>query len=162
MKKILAAVAIGCLSLSGAAVAQTCTSAETLQNGATVNGDTCAATNQVNNWCGSSTPIGAAFDVAYQVDLEAVNTPSITVTPAAGYDVYLGLAQGSCTEAAGCPSDGEAESGGAGVAETITLPQQAAGTYFLLVTSVNTAGCGAFTVAPVSGLPVALQEFTII
>ena len=162
MKKILASAIVGCMMLSGVATAQTCTSAGTLTNGGSVPGDTCTSTNQVNTWCGSSTPVGAAFDLAYQVDLAATNSPSITVTPAAGFDVYIGLAQGTCTEAAGCPSNGEAESGGAGVAETITLPQQAAGTYFLLVTSVNTAGCGAFTVTPISGLPVTLQQFDII
>ena len=162
MKKILVPAIFGCMLLSGVATAQTCTSEETLHNGGSVSGDTCTSTNQVNNWCGSSTPVGAAFDRAYQVDLAATNAASITVTPAAGFDVYIGLAQGTCTEAAGCPSNGEAENGGAGVAETITLPQQAQGTYYLLVTSVNTAGCGAFTISPIAGLPVTLQNFDII
>jgi len=159
MKKTSLALGMGLLFASGAAFAQSCTSAGVLHNGQVTSGTTCGAGNQVGFWCGSTTPVGSAEDVAYTVNLAAVNSPSITAT--AGFpNLYIGLASGACAEASACASDSEAVAGAAGEAATITLPQQPSGTYYLLVTALG-SDCGTFSIDPISGLPVTLQQFSV-
>lgn len=159
MKKTSLALGVSLLLASGAAFAQTCTPVGELHNGEVAAGTTCGAGDQVAQWCGSTTPVGSAEDVAYTVNLAATNSPSITAT--AGFpNLYIGLASSSCAEASACASNSEAVAGAAGEAATITLPQQASGTYYLLVTALG-ADCGTFTVDPISGLPVSLQQFSV-
>jgi len=169
MKKLNLLLGASLLMLTGAVSAQTCTSTSTLSpppSSVNVAGNTCSASNTLSNSCGSSTPIGAAFDLAYQVTLSAGNNFTISVAPT-GWDAYVALLSGSCSEAAACPSNGEADNGGVGTAETLTLSNLGAGTYFVLVSSLASPGgnpetsCGPFALTATGAFPVSLENFSI-
>lgn len=166
MKKILLGAAVAAsLFYAGAGFAQTCTANAPaitgVQSGQVLAAfDTCTATDQLAVSCSGLNPIGPATDAIWSVTVgPGAHSGSFNIATSNGaYDLYVGLMSGSCSGASPCPL--EADSGGAGAAETLgPVDSLANGTYFMLVTTFG-AGCGPVTIT-VPTLPVTLQGFSV-
>jgi hypothetical protein len=164
MKKIiLGATALAALVGAGSAFAQNCTASSGALSGANSNSnvafDTCTATDQLAVSCSGLNPIGPAQDAIWSLQIgPGAHSGSIGIsTTTATFDIYAGIMSGSCSGGSPCPV--EADSGGAGGAESLDIGALANGTYYLLVTSFG-ASCGPVTVA-LPTLPVALQTFSV-
>jgi hypothetical protein len=157
-KNTLLAVAAQLL-LVGGAYAQNCVpSAGALSDSTHTHVvDTCNSTDQLASICNSSTPIGAARDTIYSVQIGNGATGSIVVTPP--FDAYVALLQGTCTGGATCSR--EADSNGVGGSESISAIGLSPGPYFLLITSFNGADCGNTNVMLTPTMPVSLQQFSV-
>ena len=162
-KYLLGAVTAATFACANISLAQCVQNAGTLtgaNTGNAINFDTCTATDQLATNCSGLNPIGSAVDAIWQVQIgPGANSGSFNLTTSnAAYDMYVGLMSGTCSAASPCPL--EADSNGAGGAETLgPIDSLADGTYFMIVTTFG-AGCGpvSFTVPP---LPVTLQGFTV-
>ena len=162
-KTFLGAAALAALLSAGGAFAQTCTATSGALTGANsnsaVNFDTCTATDQLAVSCSGLNPIGPAQDAIWSLAIgPGAHSGSIGIaTSNAAFDVYAGIMSGACSGGAPCPV--EADSNGAGGAESLAIDGLANGTYYLLVTSFS-ASCGPVTLT-LPTLPVALQGFTV-
>jgi hypothetical protein len=157
---IVATLAAACSMFSAAAFAAVCTpSAGSIVSIGTINGDLCAATNQLATTCADATAIGNSRDAIYQVQLGAVNNATFSVT-GTGFDPYVALMNGpSCNSINTCPSE---NAGSAGMAVIIDPPDNLpAGTYFLFITEQSgSTACGAFALTA-NSVPVTLQQFSV-
>lgn len=164
-KLIVAAMVAACSMFSSGAFAAACTaSAGSITTApSTINGDLCAATDQLVATCGDATTIGNARDAIYQVQLGATNSPTFTVT-GTGFAPYIALMNGpACNSVNSCASGGE-NAGNAGEAVVLDPANNlAAGTYFLFITDQtgSAAACGAFSLVTQPILPVSLQKFSV-
>ncbi|WP_257387756.1 hypothetical protein [Tahibacter caeni] len=161
-KLIVATLAAACSMFSAGAFAAACNAtAGTISAPGTINGDTCAAADQLVQTCGDTTPIGNARDAIYQVALGATNTATFSVN-GTGFNPYIALMNGpACNSVNTCPGE---NAGNAGAAVTVdpadNLP---AGTYFVFITDQGGAAgaCGTFALTTTPVLPVSLQNFSV-
>ncbi|MBL8299082.1 MAG: hypothetical protein JNN30_12155 [Rhodanobacteraceae bacterium] len=157
-KKTMIAVAAQLL-LVGGAYAQTCTPSAGALNVGSITVDTCASTNQLLSLCNGLDSIGASEDTVYSLTLGNSPTGSVTATPT-GYDLKLALLSGTCSASTTCTRD--ADSAGAGGAESFNLTGLTAGSYFVFLTSFGgTPDCGSTNIVVTPTLPVALQNFSV-
>lgn len=158
-KLIAATLAALCSLFSVSTFAAVCTASAGTINVGTVNGDLCAATDQLVQTCGDTTTIGNARDAIYQVQIAAASNPTFSVT-GTGFAPYVALMNGPvCNSINNCPGENV---GNAGEAVTIDPPNNLpAGTYFLFITERSgSAACGAFAITTFA-VPVTLQKFSV-
>lgn len=164
MKKIISGIAAAAaIAAAPMAFAQTCGApGGPVTTSPSSFNSTCTATDEFNSICaGSVTAIGTS--AVYAVQVGAVNSFQITVTPSAGtYDhaIFL-IGPGSCAQTAPCVAD--ADNAGPGAAEVLSPAANIpAGTYYLVIDSTAAAtGCVPSTVSFTGTLPVTLQNFSV-
>jgi hypothetical protein len=126
----------------------------------TVSGNTCTSTNSIANMCATFEDSPGNDDVYQWVgDGSAI---SVTVTPAAGFDVGVQVLTGTCGTGGTCVSGGgSADTGGDGAAETVTLTSVNATTYYFVIYSSQTGAdnCGTYNIT--GNLPVTLEKFSV-
>ena len=152
-----------CACFISSAAAQTCVSPGGPFGTGTVSWvSSCTSADEFNSICqGSLTTIGTS--AVYALNFDPVFPFNIIVTPSTGtYDpaIFL-IGPNSCAQTTPCI--GDADDGGAGVAEVISGSGLATGnaTYYLVIDSTASAsGCVPSTVQFFS-LPVVLQSFSI-
>ena len=172
MKNLLAAGVIA-LFATPAAFAQTCAAPGGPANGGNApyntSGTTCGGdtTSFGTSYCtgGIVTPGAPAAVVA--VDLGTTNhfTVNMTTTTATYNPAIFLVGPNGCGSTTACPDQNDAN--GAGQGETLPsqgteIPQQAAGRYYVVITSTTSAAdCGTYALTVNPTLPVALQNFSI-
>ena len=122
----------------------------------------CTATDEFNSICGGSVT-ATGTSAVYSIQVGAVNTFTITVTPTVGtYDqaIFL-IGPTTCLQTTPCVAD--ADNAGPGAAEVLdptdNLP---AGTYYLVIDSTaGPTGCVPSNVAITTILPVSLKNFSV-
>jgi hypothetical protein len=158
--------ALGVVAFAGVNTAQAQSCASPLRFGfdgtshTAVTGDTCTGSNQLGTYC-SGLLDSPENDVVYAYTVDGTRTATTIglTTTTATFNAALLVLTGTCTPNATCSTD--SDTGGAGAAETVTIPTTA-GNYFIIVsTSPGAGGCGAYTLTPNGRLPVALQNFSV-
>lgn len=166
--QVSALAAAFALCFAGSSFAQTCPAPGVLASGGTATGNTCGGDSSVTGFCGGATPKGPT--AAYAFSYNGTATATITVTPTnATFDAAIGVVSGgtNCnTSLTGNCNDEEDNLQGGGAESTSIAPasENAAGTYYLLITNLSggaaTVTCGPYTVQA-GTLPVKLQSFTV-
>jgi hypothetical protein len=156
------------LSVSSLAFAQTCPSPGTLPSGGSVSGNTCGGDSSVVNFCGGATAAGPTAVYAFQYNGSASST--ITVTPSNGtFDAAIAVVSGGASCAASLTAncndlEDNATGGGAETSSVSSTNENAAGTYYLLITNLSGGAanvtCGPYNVTA-GTLPVKLQKFSV-
>ena len=167
MKKLLgvAIAATGCLMLAQVASAQLCTGSSGTISGATgtVSGNSCqAGGTTLAQACTNGDTLNGAGVAIYQVDVGATNSYTISVTSAA-FVPWLGYIGSPCSSATTCRDDVTIAAPGTISTALHTQADTPGGTYYLIVgdVSVDSPGCGAFSVVWGANLPVQLQDFSV-
>ena len=165
MKKnafLLAALGVVAFAGVNTAQAQSCATPVRMQiagGNHSASGDTCAGANQLGTYC-SGLANSPENDIIYAYTIDATRTATniALTTSSATFNPALAVVT-TCSGSATCV--GDADIGGAGAGETVTIPTTA-GNYFLIVSaSPESSTCGAFTLTANGRLPVSLQNFSV-
>lgn len=161
-KRIVATLAVMSSMSSAGAFSAACTaSAGNILSVGSLQGDLCAATDQLIQTCGDTTPIGGARDAIYQIQLGPVNSLTFSVT-GTGFAPYVAMISGpACNSLNQCADE---DVGSAGTAVVIDPPDNLpAGVYYLFITDQFgvAAACGPFSLVTTGPVPVTLQKFSV-
>jgi hypothetical protein len=127
---------------------ETCASALPLSGTGVTLGDTGGAAADLDpGSAGCTGQPAAGADRVYQIDLQAGQRLTATVTPGASWDAALYVTSGCADLGSQCLAGADSSGGGGGTAgaETVTLRAGVTGTYFVVVDGRGAADAGAFT-----------------
>jgi len=183
MKKLLIAASLALTCSSAFAAEPTCAAPGgpiAGPTGSAITGNTCASDSNLTSLCKGGQVVFGPQSV-YKMVLAASNGATISVTGTTPYDTALYVegpdaapSQGNCESQDACDAVGSNDATGAGGTETVGPTSNAgAGTYYIIVSSTNSAtgssasppaasaGCGAYSLTVGGSLPVKLSGFSV-
>jgi hypothetical protein len=151
----------GMLGYSQFASAQACSTPDATLTGASLqfSGNNCTHNTNFSAICSNTEGLGGGGMDVIQFDLAATNNVQVTLQSAA-FTPELGVIGSPCSSSTTCIIDQTIAA--PGTVGPVQVPQNSpAGSYFIFVTNVADAACGAYNVSLTGTLPVKLENFSV-